>query len=199
MKFIKPSNKILFKDGDRRPDYLILDDILFESVAEQIAEEMGRPFNEIADVSDVYEVGIDGGGMIHMDEPQVEITIDGTNISCFARQLELMLPVLDNIKDLPGGHRGAFFGGAWVNYMFEEQTVNRIKKAFKAKEIEMKDEINKWWSKMDSERIHKTEDGKLAAISLSREQMHEFPSEDDRRELLAHEMMKHGRSMKNDS
>ncbi len=191
MKYIKPKLNLEFKEGVVYPKHIVTENNLLDQLLSMITNDCKCPSEEICDIEDILETHIDLGGMVQMHEPYVEVTIGDTKISCFIRQLEFLMPAFRQVKELPCGDRVVWISAAWTTFVFTETTAKLLEDSFNTKAIEMKDEIDKCWAKMDSTRIVKDKDG-VVALSLSREQRHEFITEKERRELIDREIDKLG-------
>ena len=176
MKSIRPKPDL--PDGLRRPGHFIVDDDLWDVFIEKVKMELTKPIEDVAEIEhDIDGFSIDGGGMVHGDEPRLEFKIQNCTIYCYARQVEFFLSALRHVK--PAGNIGVphiGFSGRWWSYLLSPETATKIADAFEKGAEEKKGEIDKAWDNLE-EGVKESK----KAFMPTREQARKAHKEMDRR------------------
>ena len=147
MKAIKPKHHE--DPGVQRPTHTVVEEPLWAAFLSMVKNELDEPFDEVAEISDANEVHFDSGGMVHANDPMVEVTINNTKFTCYARQVEFLVPSLRSarcqIGDL-GEHVAV--QGRWWQFILTKDTAAKIATAFEQQAAEKKDEVDAVWSNL---------------------------------------------------
>jgi hypothetical protein len=186
MKAIKPN----YGDGEpdpkkHFPTHTVVEESLWDAWLKAVQAELDDPIEELADLEDAPEVHFDGGGMVHAKEPRVEVTIDGCKFTCYARQVEFLVPGLRRIKtnpDIPDLGEYVSTRGRWWQFVLTKETAAKIADEFEKQAAEKAGEIDAVWSHLENNVNAPNADGKIKAFTATRDQTKKRHKEANRRD-----------------
>jgi hypothetical protein len=150
MKSIRPKDD-LPKDLIR-PGYFIVDDALWDQFLAHLQTKLTKPVEEISIIEhDIDAFRIDGGGMVHLKDPELEFKIQECRVLIYGRQVEFVLSSLRTTTTRSLGIEYVRFGGRWWRYILSKETAAAIADSFEKQARERKDEIDGIWKKMEKD------------------------------------------------